>query len=390
VSLVQHVAPITVHVLITVTVAALLSLTPKSWAEGAPARPLALAVRGSQLVNQDRRIVAPNGVMALGANHLCKEGKGIWQLPFFTQEAGIRVMQSWGVTLVRIGLAEECWIGGKFGETETKGARYRSAIARFAGRLKAHSMYAQLALFDVAGWDNKKESTNHAPMPTAAYGPRFWLMVARSFRHSPSVLFELYNEPHFPRGTPAWACWLRGCEMPVKTNAHWKGAGMQQLVNVIRAQGARNPIVLTPIQYATNFHSPVFLQVRDPLRQLIAGRHVWDRDMTPVGLAASFAPVRSRMPLQVTEIGLSGKYFNPAQPCDGSYVGPLLDWLVQNRIGFVAFSWETTASAPCPVQAPPSGRKRSKSAGLLRDEYGTPTELGATVRVQMLRARRSR
>jgi endoglucanase len=64
------------------------------------------------------------------------------------------------------------------------------------------------------------------------------------------ALFDLFNEPYPDSNqdtTAAWSCVLNG--------GAWHGvgfqaAGMQQLVNVIRAAGATQPLMIAGPQYA--------------------------------------------------------------------------------------------------------------------------------------------
>lgn len=101
------------------------------------------------------------------------------------------------------------------------------------------------------------------PMADADHAPAYWTSVATTFRDNPAVIFEPCNEPHITTAdaatTDPWGCWLSGCESTrVDTGPHtskaedWPLAGMQQLVNVIRATGASNVITLSGLNMAND------------------------------------------------------------------------------------------------------------------------------------------
>lgn len=83
----------------------------------------------------------------------------------------------------------------------------------------------------------------------ADHSPAFWRSVATTFRTNHAVIFDMFNEP-FPDGNrdtiAAWSCVLRGGACP---GVRYKTAGMQQLVNTVRAVGATQPIMIAGPQY---------------------------------------------------------------------------------------------------------------------------------------------
>src|SRR5206468_12244108 len=88
------------------------------------------------------------------------------------------------------------------------------------------------------------------PMPDRDHSIEFWRQVAGRFKTSPGVVFELHNEP-FPDGNQdtisAWTCWRDGGNCP---GLDYAAAGMQELVDAVRAAGADNLVLLGGVQYS--------------------------------------------------------------------------------------------------------------------------------------------
>jgi hypothetical protein len=83
------------------------------------------------------------------------------------------------------------------------------------------------------------------PMADARYGPAFWAAIAARYKDNPFVAFDLYNEPH----DISDAVWLNGGTATYKS-VTFTAAGMQQLYNTVRAQGATNLIFTSGNKYA--------------------------------------------------------------------------------------------------------------------------------------------
>ena len=64
------------------------------------------------------------------------------------------------------------------------------------------------------------------------------------------MLFDLFNEPYPDNNqdtTAAWTCWKNGGTC---SGMSYQAAGMQTLVNTVRATGATNVIMLGGVQYS--------------------------------------------------------------------------------------------------------------------------------------------
>src|SRR6185312_2380113 len=84
------------------------------------------------------------------------------------------------------------------------------------------------------------------PMPDADHSPAFWHSVAETFRGDRAVVFDLYTEPH----DVDWHCWEYGCRTEDENGTRYEAVGMRRLVKVVRGTGARQPLLLSGIDYA--------------------------------------------------------------------------------------------------------------------------------------------
>lgn len=109
--------------------------------------------------------------------------------------------------------------------------------------------------------------------------------VATAYKSDPGVIFDLYDEPFDYWGTnpDGWAGWLAGDTQtqymtggsPYTISATWQTAGIQQLVNVIRATGATQPILVNGLGWANDSVGWLAHAPADPLHQIIAGAHIY-------------------------------------------------------------------------------------------------------------------
>ena len=92
--------------------------------------------------------------------------------------------------------------------------------------------------------------TGQQPMPDAD-SLVFWRQLAKRYASNPGVIFGLFNEPH----DVSWGCWRDGgCDVwPAALTGGiipFKAVGMQQLLDAVRAEGARNLVLVGGLQYA--------------------------------------------------------------------------------------------------------------------------------------------
>lgn len=284
------------------------------------ASPPGLLVVGDHLVNGAGNEVELLGVNRPGTEYACAQGWGIFDGP--SNLASLTPIADWDLDAVRVPLNEDCWLGINV-PPEYSGAIYRLAIRRYVARLNA----AGLAVILDLHWSapGTRPALQQEPMPDADHSAAFWSSVATTFKSDPSVVFELYNEPH----GVSWDCWRSGCMMP----GDWRAAGMQTLLNAIRNTGADQPVLVDGLDYANDLSGFLSHPLDDPDHAIMAAFHVysWSACSTTSCWQRSLVPVARKYPVVATEAGENN--------CAGAFVGRFLTWALNHDVSAVVWAW---------------------------------------------------
>jgi hypothetical protein len=208
-------------------------------------------------------------------------------------------------------------------------------------------------------------ATKQLAMPDADHTPAFWTDVATTFAADDGVIFEPFNEPYPDnnKDTDAgWQCWRDGCtinvygKVPAGSPAGtpppivqtYQAAGMQTLVDAIRAAGANQLVLLGGLEYSNALTQWLTYQPTDAQANLAAAWHVYNYNACKAASCWDMAPaaVAAAVPLVATEIG--------EDDCLGSFVSPLMQWLDQHGGGYLAWSWNAFGAC-MPASAQHSG-----------------------------------
>jgi len=323
----------------------------------APAGGPAFRVSRNRFVDAQGDPIRLAGFNLSGAEYACIEGWGFFDTPDGSAptDAQVATMAGWaGATVVRLPLNEQCWLG--LGPAQYSGEAYRQAVLELVDRLAAHGLATLLDLHRSAPGD--AASKEQEPMPDRDHSPAFWTSVATTFANWPSVGFDLFNEP-FPfeeeNTTRAWTCWRDGgCRLTsANSRQPYTAAGMQELVDAVRATGARNVVLAGGLYWAESMTQWLTYRPHDPAGQLAAGFHAYsfnqycatvscyDRDLTPI---------MAQVPLLAGEVGpdlpKTIKDFDTS--CSISQVGSTgfatgtLGWLDAHGAGWTTWDWTPT------------------------------------------------
>jgi hypothetical protein len=321
-----------------------------------------LHVVGNQLATASGTPVILRGADHSGSEYACAQGWGIFDGP--VDQASITAMKSWGINAVRIPLNEDCWLNINGVSASVSGAAYQSAITNYVNLLTQNGMYSILDLH----WNAPGSilSLHQQPMADQDHAPDFWTGVANAFKNDGNAIFDLYNEPH-----PDWACWRDGCQITGNDNVGtYQAAGMQTLVNTVRATGATNLILLGGISYGGQIDQWMTYKPNDPLNNLAAGMHsyggignIQSHCNTIACFDSEVAPVALKYPVIEGEVGDVGG--------GGSYLPMIATWDDQHGVSYLAWRWNTSAG----------------SEALISNTDGTPTSpYGQSYKTQLASA----
>jgi hypothetical protein len=268
-------------------------------------------------------------------------------------------MASWHINAVRVPLNEDCWLGINGANPANSGSIYRDAVARYVGALNDAGLIAILDLH----WNapGGALSDRQQVMADADHAPSFWGSVAATFEANPAVVFDLYNEPK----EVSWDCWQYGCD----TGNGWRTAGMQSLIEAVRATGASQPIMVGGQDSANDISGWLSHPLRDPRHQLVAGLHMYDTG--PPGYCNTLAcwnrtlvPVASQAPVLTGELGEFDRR--------SDFITSYMDWVELHQklsISFIGWSWDAALGEGGP--------------SLIASFDGTPTTFGRGFRTYL-------
>lgn len=335
-----------------------------------------LRVAGNRLV-ADGRPVRLLGVNHSGTQDRCADNGGFAVFDGPTDGGSIDVMKSWHVNAVRLPLNEACWLGLRGIRPQFGGRAYRDALLQYVRRLERAGLYVILTLHVVAPYEPVAEPISY-PMPDVAHSIAFWSSVAGTLRRDRRVLYDLYNEPY----GVGWACWRDGCYLPsphtsAGTQAPgYRVAGMQQLLDAVRAAGARQPVLVGGLSYANDLTGWWDWRPRDPAGALVASLHVYpnpgcvrtscshgNAPCDPAscgGGAGVVSAIAEHVPVVLGEIG--------EFDCTDRYIAPIMQFADAHGWSYLAWTWNAGTAWRCDAPT------------LIVDYDGAPTAYGAGFR----------
>ena len=323
----------------------------------AQAAGLSVRIVGNHFVDGGGRTVRLLGVNRSGSEYACMANWAVFDGP--SDATSIAAMASWNIDAVRVPLNEDCWLGINGAPAAFSGANYRNAIAGYVSRLHAAGIYAIVDLhWNAQGSLPADGKTGQGrKMADLDHAPAFWTSVAGFFKNDHGVVFDLFNEPH----DIGWDCWLNGCTTSDGTGT-WQAAGMQTLLNAVRATGATNVVTLSANGWGGDIPQWINYRPHDPVGQIAAGWHVyypetWWSD--PSRWNAGVSPVlAAQVPIVTTEFG--------EHDCAGGWMNQFLPWADQHGLSYTAWTWDTWPNCGNPV--------------LITKYDGTPTGYGVSLR----------
>jgi hypothetical protein len=346
--------------------------------------PPTIHVQGRRLVNGAGRAVQLRGVNRAAFESRCTyDDTGFADGP--VDQASVSAMVAWKINAVRLTLNEDCWLGVNGLPAGGDAAGYRNAVVAYVSLLRRNGLYV-MPVVEVFGPGTQK-ATEIDNMPDKSHMPAFWQSVATTFKSDHGILFDPvteiamaeWNNPH-PDPPGQWACWLAGCTIDsvYKGAPRYEAAGLQSLVDTIRATGATQPIVLGGIDYNADLTQLLTHLPNDPAHQLVASSHIYDfvqgKDVGST-FTDQIDPIAARMPVIVGELG--------ERRCDSgraAYTRKVLGLIDAekrkgNVVGVLEWAWNAGGGWKCPT-----GPYGEGGPLLIRSYKGTPTVMGGAFR----------
>jgi aryl-phospho-beta-D-glucosidase BglC (GH1 family) len=322
-------------------------------------------VSGNKLLDASGQQVVLHGVNRSGPEYRCVRGETIFGGPH--NQASVTAMKTWGINVVRVPLNEACWNGEPYVDPTYAGAKYQSAIEAYVHLLNANGIVVILDLHwtdgEYTGTSSQcstAEAICQKPMPDSAESVPFWSSVATMFKGNDAVIFDVFNEPFPDRALPtmaaAWQCWLNGGSY-CAAGISYSVAGMQTLINTIRATGANNVIMLGGLTFSDDMTQWLSHEPIDPDHDLVASWHSYNSNFCSKQYCwtTQISPVIAKVPVIAGEIG--------ERNCADDYMDQLMRYLDSKSTSYLAWSW--TAAFPC------------SAPGLITNYAGRPTVYGA-------------
>jgi hypothetical protein len=264
-------------------------------------------------------------VSVSGPEYECLAPGGVFAGP--SGRSAVDAIGRWHSDMVRIPINEDCWLGINGLPSRSSPAGYRAAIGAFVALLQSRQIVVDLDLHWSA--PGSEPARSQQKMPDADHSVAFWREVALQYGHDPYVVFELYNEPYGVN----WSCWRGGCSTSNEAGKHFRAAGMQSLVNAIRATGAKNVLLLDGLSRAADLNRWWKYRPVDPRRSLVAAWHIYGPQRCESSCWAKQLPKARTTPVIVTEFGETD--------CGSEYVDKLMSWLDARHVGYLAWAWDT-------------------------------------------------
>jgi endoglucanase len=307
----------------------LLRTTPKPSTRVTAVTAAGLHVVGRRLENADGRPVVLRGVNRSGTEYACVHGYGIFDGP--SDVASVRAVKSWGATLMRVPINEDCWLGINGVAKAYSGAAYRAGIVAYVGRLQRLGITPEVSLMWAA--PGRHLATSQPPAPDADHSPAVWTSLARTFRINHNVILGVWSEP-----TVSAACFANGgvCGATYgPSNAPYRSAGAIQAVRLMRAAGFSGVIAVPGVAYANDLSAWLANEPRDPVGQIVAEAHVYTNQAcaTTGCLDRTMLPVARRVPLLLGEVGQQG--------CSTGALQRILAWAARRQVSWAAWTWDT-------------------------------------------------
>ena len=348
--------------------------------------PLQLRVSGNHFVDASGATLQLRGINLSGLEFVAAQGwnpSNPWGGATGDPTPNCNAVKTWKANTVRIPLNEASWLGTKC--TDAKGTlrdpdpghNYRATVKKAVDDATAAGFYVIVDLHWTA--PNGFCPLAQNPMPDEDNSLPFWSQVATAYKGYPNVLFELFNEPYFFWLLPTQTEWsvLRdggtftqyatgdGSRYSVAYN--WSSAGMQAMLNAVRATGATNVVLVGAPSWSQDLSKWLAYKPSDPLNQIAAVWHAYPNS-GKVGDSKAAEPKFGSVAYTWVQKVLDGGYavvitefgdHNAPGTRDAPFVSKLLPWADKAGASYIGWAW---------------GTYQDHDNVLIKDASGTPSD----------------
>lgn len=261
--------------------------------------PLQLHTEGNRILNSKGETVRLRGVNA-ASMEFTSDGQG-----HILKTVNVAI-QDWHVNIIRLPLAQDRWFGKAPEQTNGSDA-YRALVHQVVDACASQGCYIILDLHwsDCNEWGTNIGQHSLPDLNSV----EFWKDFAPVYANNPAVLFDLYNEPH----DVTWDQWLKGGRITDRPNGRRSGrprtydaVGMQQMLDTVRATGAKNVVIAGGLDWAYDFSGILDgRQLSDPTGYgVIYANHCYDNKHDSVDAwIAKMEQATAKLPVIVSEFG---------------------------------------------------------------------------------------
>jgi len=248
------------------------------------------------------------------------------------------VFTNWNCNIIRLPLSQDRWFGKVKGQKDG-GDEYKNIVDKVVKLASDFGKYVELDLhWSNAGEWGKNISQHFMPDENSL---EFWLDIAKRYANHPSVIFNLYNEPH----DISWEVWRDGgtiTEIANKGKANekiltYETPGHQKILEEIRALGAKNIITAGGLDWGydlsgikTKANGATYALTDSPGGNgIIYETHIypWKSDMKNKVLC-----IVNDYPIIVGEIGINAVDGTNGADKKPKWMPDMLNWMDENNL----------------------------------------------------------
>jgi endoglucanase len=343
-----------------------------------------IKVSGNKLVSTlDGSTVHLVGSAVSGLDGSAGNSERVWAgFPATTVATWQKIKATWSINVIRLPLNSSDWLGltgldpfgnGNAGRmyhdngngtyTADPNHVYQGYVRQTIANIVAAGMYVLIDL-------HTDSPSNAAGTPFMAMGEpsflgenalAFWTQMAALYKDNPAIMFDLHNEPYgdnvfanwfgydammmrdggqFPNFLSQDAIKNDGKVYPVGGRVPLAVIGKQAIVNAIRATGATNVILDSPMGWAGNIQDWMKWKPTDPIGQIGAAWHVYGYNNGRNSPIPPIAVMAAGFPVVITE----NEGFDAA--FDGGKRPDAYTWAAANIDGCLQWGWNNWAGAP--------------------------------------------